>query len=50
VRGGREIDGGRDDGLGKRFSLNRLLPRRDPRPLGVITVPTGYISLKEERI
>ena len=50
MRGGGETGGGGDDGPGRRLSLDRLLPRQDPRPLGAITVPTGRISLKEERV
>ena len=48
--GGGEVDGGGDDGLRRRLFSDRLLSRRDLRPLGVITVPTGRISLKEERV
>jgi len=50
VRGGEETGGDRDDGLEGRLSLDRLLLRRDLRPLDAITVPTGRISLKEESL
>jgi len=50
VCGGGEAGRSGDDGLEGRLSLNRLLPCRDLRPLGAITVPTGCISLKKERI
>jgi len=50
VCGGREVGGSGDDGLGRRLSSDRLLPRRDLRPLDAITVLTGCISLKEERV
>jgi len=48
--GGGKVGRGGDDGPRGRLSLDRLLPRRDLCPLGVITVPTGRISLKEERV
>ncbi len=50
VCGGREADRSGNDGLGRRFSLDRLLPRRDLRPLDAMIVPTGRISLKEEKV
>ncbi len=50
MRGGGKANGGGDDGPRGRLSSNRLLPRRDLRPLGVIIVPTGRISLKEKRV
>ncbi len=48
--GGREANGGRNDGFRRRFFSNRLLLRWDLRPLGAMTVSTGRISLKEERV
>jgi len=50
VYGRREVNRDRDDNFGGRFSLDRLLFRRDLRPLDIITVLTGRISLKEERV
>ncbi len=50
MRSGREVNENRDDGPRGRLSSNRLLPRRDPRPLDAITVPTSRISLKEESL
>ncbi len=47
--GGEAGEGG-DNGPRGRFSSDRLLPRRDPRLLGAMTVPTGRISLKEESL
>ena len=46
----REANEGGNDGLKRRFSLDRLLPRRDLRPLDIMIVSTGRISLKEERV
>jgi len=50
VYNGREVNGDGDNSLGGRFSSDRLLLRRDLRPLDAITVPTGCIFLKEERV
>ena len=48
--GGREVNGDGDNSLGGRFSSDRLLLRRDLRPLGAMIVSTGCISLKEKRV
>jgi len=47
---GRKIGEDGNDGFKRRLSSDRLLLRRDLRPLDAIIVPTGRISLKKERV